>query len=89
MIHSSCISFLIFDLNACFAADLLRGNGLVSSLGSLYARELLWVMAFLARVSAFSLPSTPSCAGTHLIQMDSLGSFFFMVAIALWKVSSK
>ena len=85
--QTSCILCLVLDLKACFAAELLKGRGEVSNFGSLDRSELLLVIAFFARLSAFSLPSTPLCAGTHLICMEIPGILILMTLIALWKAS--
>ena len=88
-IHSSCASLLVLALNAYLTVELLEGSDVVSIKGSLFELELPLVMAFLARESAFVLPSTPSCAGTCLSWMDIPGSFFLISAMALWNASSR
>ena len=87
--QTSCILHLVLDLKACFAAELLKGRGEVSNFGSLDGSELLLVIAFSARLSTFLLPSTPSCAGSHLICIEIPGILFLMTLTALWKASIK
>lgn len=88
-VQSCCVFSLIRDLWACFAADLLCGRTVSNGLGSLLGDALLFVMALFAKRSAASLPSTPMCAGTHLIWVESLGILFRMLLTAAWNASMR
>ena len=80
--------FLISVLNACFTVEGLIGSFRLSVLGSNFVSELSPAAAFLASLSASSLPGIPECpAVQHMVIEKFLLLLLFFIIFPCLSIS--